>query len=111
MLLSDLLNMLGVRVVGQGYNGSDAVKLYKELNPDIVFTDIIMPETDGFYALEKIREYDPNAKVVAVTVDMTSETTTRLEALKVSAIVYKPFDITKIKQALMTKLNIKINDS
>lgn len=111
MLLSDLLKTLGVRVVGQGYNGSNAVEMYKELNPDIVFTDIIMPGTDGFYALEKIREHDTNAKVVAVTVDMTSETTKRLEALKVSAIVYKPFDITKIKQVLMTKLNIKINDS
>ncbi|MCH8914942.1 MAG: response regulator [Thaumarchaeota archaeon] len=111
MLLSDLLEMFGIRIVGKGYNGSDAVELYKKLNPDIVFTDVMMPRTDGFYALEKIREYDPNAKVVAVTADLTSETAKRLKVLKVSAIVYKPFDITEIKQVLMTKLDIKINDA
>ena len=108
MRLSDLLKTLGVRVVGKGYSGSDAVKLYKELNSDIIFIDVIMPETDGFYALEKIIEYDPKAKVVAVTVDVTTETAKRLEALKVSAIVYKPFDITGIKQVLMEKCNIQL---
>ena len=108
MLLSDLLKTLGVRVVGKGYSGSDAVELYKELNSDIIFIDVIMPETDGFYALEKIIEYDPKAKVVAVTVDVTTETAKRLEALKVSAIVYKPFDITGIKQVLMEKCNIQL---
>ena len=111
MLLSDLLKILGVKVVGQGYNGSDAVEMYKKLKPDVTFIDIMMPGMDGFYALKKIRWYDPNAKVVAVTADLDSETAKRLEAMKVSAIVYKPFDVKEIKQVLMTKLNIKINDS
>ena len=111
MILSDFLMILGVKVVGQGYNGSDAVEMYKKLKPDVVFTDVRMPGMDGFYALKKIREHDPNAKVVAVTADLDSETAERLEVLKVSAIVYKPFDVKEIKQVLMTKLNIKINDS
>lgn len=111
MLLSDLLKISGVKVVGQGYNGSDAVELYKKLKPDVAFIDIMMLGMDGFYALKKIRAYDPNAKVVAVTADLDSETVERLEALKISAIVYKPFDVKEIKQVLMTKLKIKINDS
>jgi len=60
----------------------------------------MMPKTDGFYAIKKIREIDPTAKVVAVTANLTLETGRKLEELKISAIIYKPFSIPEIKQAL-----------
>ena len=78
-LFSELLKILGLNVVAQGYDGKDAVRLYKKYRPDIVFTDVMMPENDGFYALEEIRKFDSHAKVVAVTADLTNETETRLE--------------------------------
>ena len=69
----DVLRMIGVKVLASGFDGKDAVRLYKKYLPDIVFTDIMMPENDGFYALEEIRKLDPHAKVVAVTADFTNE--------------------------------------
>ena len=107
-LFIDVLRMIGVKVLASGSNGKDAIRLYKKYNPDIVFTDIMMPETDGFYALEEIRKFDPHAKVVAVTADFTYESARRLEKLNISAIVYKPYDIEKIKQVLFEKYEIKI---
>jgi len=106
-VFSELLKILGFNVVAQGYNGKDAVRLYKKYSPDIVFTDIMMPENDGFYALEEIRKLDPHAKVVAVTADLTDETSARLEKLNISAVVYKPFDIQDIKKVLFEKYQIK----
>ena len=75
-VFSELLKVFGLNVVAQGYDGKDAVSLYKKYKPDIIFTDIMMPENDGFYALEEIRKLDPHAKVIAVTADLTDETAT-----------------------------------
>jgi len=108
-LFIDVLRMIGVRVLASGSDGKDAIRLYKKYNPDIVFTDIMMPETDGFYALEEIRKFDPHAKVVAVTADFTAESAMRLKELNISAVVYKPFDIQDIKRVLFEKYQIKIS--
>jgi len=105
----DVLRMIGVNVLASGSDGKDAVRLYKKYNPDIVFTDIMMPENDGFYALEEIRKLDPHAKVIAVTADFTNESATRLKELNISAVVYKPFDIQDIKRVLYEKYQIKIS--
>jgi CheY-like chemotaxis protein len=108
-LFIDVLRMIGVKVLASGSDGKDAVRLYKKYSPDIVFTDIMMPENDGFYALEEIRKLDPYAKVVAVTADFTNESATRLKELNISAVVYKPFDIQDIKRVLYEKYQIKIS--
>ncbi len=56
----------------------------------------MMPEFDGFYGLKEIRQYDPNAKVVVVTADLTADTELKLKELNASAIAYKPYDIENI---------------
>jgi len=89
-LFSTCLELKGIKVLGKGYDGNDAFELFKQLRPDIVFLDIMMPRYDGFYALEKIREIDPQAKMV--TADLTTATAERLKGLPSTAVIYKPFD-------------------
>ena len=108
-LFRDVLRMIGVDVLASGYDGKDAVRLYEKYRPNIVFTDIMMPENDGFYALEEIRKLDPHAKVVAVTADFTNESATRLKELNITAVIYKPYDIQDIKRVLLEKYQIKIS--
>jgi len=107
-LFRDILRMMNIQVLASGYDGKDAVRLYKKYRPDIVFTDILMPENDGFYALEEIRKFDSHAKVVAVTADLTNETSTKLEKMNISAVIYKPYDTEDIKKMLFEKYQIKI---
>ena len=107
-VFADILELMGLKIVGQGYSGDDAVSMYTRYRPDIAFIDIVMPQKNGFYALEKIRECDPDAKVVAVTADFTLETQQRLEDMEISAIVYKPFNQAEIKQVLLEKYKIKV---
>jgi len=107
LLFRDILEMIGVKVLANGFDGKDAVRLYKKYSPDIVFTDIMMPEKDGFYALEEIRKLDPHAKVVAVTAYCTFESARRLEKSNISAVIYKPYDIEDIKKVLFEKYQIK----
>ncbi|MDX1595602.1 MAG: response regulator [Nitrosopumilaceae archaeon] len=89
-LFSEILEENGIKVVGSGYNGKSALDLYKKHSPDAVLVDIMMPNGSGFYAIKKIQEYDPNAKLIAVTADMSSVTEEKLTKLEIP-IIYKPF--------------------
>ena len=64
-IFCELLEILKVPVLGTGNNGQDAVNLYTQHNPEIIFTDLNMPQFDGLYAIEKIKEIDLNAKIIA----------------------------------------------
>ena len=106
-VFTEFLELSEVKVVGKGYDGKDAVNLYKQLKPDIVFLDVMMPNFDGFYALENIRKINPNALIVMVTADLTSETEIKLTSMKATSIIYKPFDIQQILE-LIDKLTLKV---
>lgn len=67
-----------------------------------------MERYDGFYALEKIREIQQDAFVIAVTADLTQETHDRLESLKASAIIYKPYDINEIMYILDRIITVRV---
>ena len=106
-VFTEFLELCGVKVVGKGYDGKDGVNLYKQLKPDIVFLDVMMPDFDGFYALENIKKINPNALVVMITADLSTETEIKLENMKATSIVYKPFDIQQIIE-IIDKLALKV---
>ncbi len=59
--------MLSEYKVIQAKDGEEAVAFYKEHKPDLVLMDIFMPEKDGIEATEEIIEFDPKAKIIAIT--------------------------------------------
>ena len=99
-IFTDFLEENQVEVIGKGFSGREAIQLYRDQKPDIVFIDIMMPEGSGIYAIKKIREIDPNSVIIAVTADSTTVTEEKLINLKTNAIIYKPFDIEKILQII-----------
>ncbi len=99
-VFSDILEIIGLQVIGRGFSGSEAVCLYKTYVPDVIFIDLMMPKTDGLYAMEKILKINPTAKIVAVTADFSLETYQKLNELKIKTIIYKPFSIHNIKKVL-----------
>ena len=95
-LLVELLELKNFQVVGTGRNGNEAVTLYEKLKPDITLLDVVMPNTDGLYALDHIREMNSDAIVIMITTDLSQDTANRLEDLRATAVVYKPFDINDL---------------
>ncbi|MCV0373245.1 MAG: response regulator [Nitrosarchaeum sp.] len=94
-LFSEFLEEKGIKVIGKGHDGITAVKLYKEKKPDVALIDLNMPNGSGFYAIKKIREFDPEARILAVTADGSSSTEEKLEKLNVP-IIQKPFNMEQI---------------
>jgi len=99
-VFTEYLTMRGIDVVAKGYNGKEAVELYKEHTPDITLLDVMMPEHDGFYGLVNIRNINPSAKIIMVTADLTSDTEKKLYELQVSAILYKPYEIDNVVETI-----------
>ena len=83
----------GVEVVSQAYDGVQAVEIYEELDekPDVVLMDQRMPRLDGIRATKKLKEIDPDVKVIFLSADDSS----KQEALDVGASIFlsKPVPI------------------
>ncbi len=62
-----LLEGAGATVVGEAENGENAVRLYAELNPDVVVMDVSMPGIGGLAALERLLAWDAKAKVLMLS--------------------------------------------
>ena len=57
----------GFRVVGEAENGRQAVKLARQLQPDVILMDINMPVWDGVQATSLIVDENPSARVIILT--------------------------------------------
>lgn len=97
--LKDLLEGMACEV-SEAENGTEAVAVYKSIRPELVFMDIIMPETDGLEALQLIKAIDGEARVVMLT--STGTSSKLIQALKCGAcdFIQKPFKPEQIAKAV-----------
>ncbi|ELZ82828.1 MULTISPECIES: chemotaxis protein CheY [Haloferax] len=87
-------------VVGEAENGVEAVELYRELEPDVVTMDVVMPIRNGIEATSEIKSLDSNASVIMCT-SVGQEEKMR-EAVEAGADGYitKPFQKPNVLQAI-----------
>ena len=104
MIIKGILESNGFQIVGEAKNGNEALDKYRELKPDAVTMDIIMPEADGIQGLRNILGFDKNAKVIMVTA--IDQRDSLMDAIRAGASDYivKPFEdervVTAVKKAL-----------
>ncbi|GGK13688.1 chemotaxis protein CheY [Caldalkalibacillus thermarum] len=100
MMIKDILTKNGYEVVGEAADGQQAVEQYKELKPDLVTMDITMPEMDGITALKKIREIDPEAKVIMCSA--MGQQAMVIDAIQAGAkdFIVKPFQADRVLEAI-----------
>ncbi|HYP19144.1 MAG TPA: response regulator transcription factor [Chloroflexia bacterium] len=78
-----------LQVIGEATNGASALALVRALHPDILLTDIQMPDMDGFSVATQLRESHPAVSVVILTVHDNTANRARAKAMGVSAFVAK----------------------
>ena len=65
--LHDRPDELPIEVIGEAVNGVEAVELARDLQPDIVLLDLVMPKMDGIQATARILECSPGSHVIILT--------------------------------------------
>ena len=98
----DVLDLMKELFESRGYlpltatNGVEALKIVREEEPDMVISDIRMPDMDGMQLLEVLSNSYPNIPVIMVTAHGTIETA--VEAIKMGAkdYVLKPLRLDEI---------------
>ncbi len=103
MNLRETLNSLGYEVVGEAGDGSQAVKLARELRPDIVIMDIKMPEMDGIEAAH-ILTSEQIAPVLLLTAYSDRELIERAKGAGVMNYLVKPFREESLTPAIEVTL-------
>ena len=68
-----IVGFLKERLIGEGFNvltandGKEGVKLFNNNQVDLVITDIIMPDTDGFVTIMELKKVRPDIKIIAMS--------------------------------------------
>lgn len=99
MGLAAMLENLGHEVVGKAKNGKECVELAGQTSPDLIITDIKMPEMDGLKALNLILA-DMRVPVIVLTAYSDTELIQEADELGVSAYLAKPVSETALKPAI-----------
>ncbi len=77
-------------------NGKDGLALYLDKKPDVVITDLIMPEMDGIQMCEEIRKEKPEQIIVVVSASDDIEKVSKTIALNITSFIYKPIETHKL---------------
>jgi len=56
-----------LELAGEAENGVEAVELARSLRPDVILLDLVMPQMDGLEALRRIKQDNPEARILVIT--------------------------------------------
>ncbi len=96
-------------VIETAYNGKDGISLALEIIPDIIISDVLMPEKDGYELCEILKSDERTSHIPIVLLTAKADTASRVTGLKKAADAYltKPFDEEELKVQLKNLLQIR----
>lgn len=105
LLLRRTLERAGYQA-SEASNGREAMRLYDELKPDCVITDLVMPEQEGIETIMQMRQHGHTAPIIATSGQFDSMAAHYLkvaQSLGADAVLQKPFTVEQILE-LVAKL-------
>ncbi len=99
-MLGDILRQASFEVVGEAATGEEAVDMYRELEPDLVTMDIVMPGKGGIEAVREIMDDAPDAKILMCSA--MGQQALVIEAIEAGArdFIVKPFQPSRVLEAV-----------
>lgn len=103
-MIGDILQQSGFDVVGEAETGTQAVEKFKQLRPDLVTMDIIMPDMGGIDAVREITKIDASARILMCSA--MGQQALVVEAIQAGAkdFVVKPFQPSRVLEAVQRVL-------
>lgn len=90
--IKDIVEDNGYEVIGYAKDGEEAIELYKELKPDIVILDIIMPGLNGLETAEIFKKQDPAVKILMLSSLCDAGTMEEVKSIGVKHLIPKPLE-------------------
>ena len=102
--LNQILTSEGYQVVATAGDGLEGYEKYKELFPnvDVVTMDITMPKMDGLTALQKIMEFDKDAKVIMISALGKQDLVKQSLVAGAKNYIVKPLDRKKVLERFLS---------
>lgn len=100
--IHQMLERAGHRVVST-QNGAEALDLFRADRPDLVITDLIMPDTDGLELIQELRKADTLVRILAISGGgrvNANEYLTVARKFGAAGILAKPFSNQELKEAI-----------
>jgi two-component system, chemotaxis family, chemotaxis protein CheY len=106
-LMQLILEAGGHEVAGTARDGYEGIEKYKQLNPDLVILDIIMPRMGGLECIREIRDIDPEAKILVISGDGQEEHVKLLIIGGAQGYITKPYKKDVVLSEIRTILGKK----
>lgn len=90
----------GVRVVGEAFDGREAISQARRMQPDVVFTELLLPHLNGLDVTTRIRKDSPDTKVLMLTSLGGEEYVSRAIQAGASGYLVKDAAVTELAQAI-----------
>ncbi|MBN1836203.1 MAG: response regulator [Spirochaetales bacterium] len=107
MVLRDLVEKAGFRVVGEASDGLEALEQFQAKRPDVVLLDITMPKMDGLSTLKKMLEIDPKANIIMCSALGQQQLIVQAIQLGAKDFIVKPFRPERVISSIKKSLNIE----
>jgi twitching motility two-component system response regulator PilH len=104
-ILSEMLTGNGFEVI-LAENGGEGIERTEQLKPDLIITDLLMPDVDGFQVLEALRAKKLNVPVIIVTSDIQKTTERRCRDLGARAVLNKPVNKDQVLSAVRDTIRV-----
>ena len=104
--ITQILTSESFEIAGTASDGEQGLEKYKELYPnvDVVTMDITMPKMDGVTALEKILEFDKEARIIMISALGKQDLVKKALMLGAKNYIVKPLDRTKVLERILMSL-------
>jgi len=96
LVLKDILSIGDHTVMGEAKDGAEAVKLFLQVNPDLLLLDLAMPKKDGLTVVQEIIAQNPTAKIILITASDDQKIIQQCLDSGAISFISKPFDFNNV---------------
>jgi len=106
---ADIVKARGHEVIGEAATGREAIQSFKDLRPDMVIMDVVMPDASGLEAVKAIVAFDPDARVIIISACDDESILDDALALGAKAVLRKPPDPDRLGE-LIDKMGAEVKE-